>query len=747
MKRSPLNVLFYSLMAVLGVLFIAGVFASRKMIPLLLSLLAVAFLTDLRLGMTREKRIAWLALAIGFGWKTAMAMTASSVQIFQAFVPLRRVSWLFLTFIVYGFGLRIYALIFERKSMKVGDENHSWSAPFIEFFGNWGIELLLLAITALSLRMLVPSGYYWDDALNSTQYLFERQDGIPLIQNLLSFMGKYLALGRINVLSAYYYFLFYIPSVAAYKALIIALVLACQLVVRVVLTYMTGSLSLGQFTMLLIPLLIQLRAYQDPVSGFYGLMQVLLITILLMAYFFTRYLRGGQKRNLIFSLAAYMVGCMIYEVVFPFGLLIPLLCWAEGISLKQTIKEILPFLLICLVLLGVVLILRLNLPTAEVYEGVRFKWKLSAILRTYGIQLLAALPLSYYTFTDQLTAMEQITLADGFFRQSSDEILRGNDTADYLLVWLLVFSAVLIFQRWYTESGNGNGNRALRPALALGLCLFLLPAVTIALSTRYQGQLVPGLGYLPVYISLFGVAIVLALLVNFLLRRRNAFLQGFLLALIAVVFLVTTQHNRLVTHWMDRVFYYPRQTGEQALESGLFDFLPDNATVISMNPGWYMWEASWGPPRRLYGEFNTIHSGRDFVSGELQAGGRDDLAASLNDQPDRPLYLFSYQGSETGGVAVLGKVTATADETNLITEEVIYFLHGEGFKDQPVIYITDEGEPGIVDARTAYPIRVSENGTLYQLNPQEAIRFDSFGMVDFALLRSTSAELILNGDR
>lgn len=745
MKRTSLNLLFYGLLAVLGILFAAGEFASRKMIPLLISMLAAAFLLDLRLGMTREKQLAWLALALGFGWETAMALTSSSLQFFQAFLPLKRISWLFLTFIVYGFGLRIFAPSFQRKAEDVNQPNCGWSTSLGGFISNWGVELVILAITALSLRMLVPSGYYWDDALNSTQYLFERQDGIPLIQNLLSFMGKYLALGRINVLSAYYYFLFYIPNVAVYKALIIALVLGCQLVARIVLTFFTGSRSFGQFTMLLIPLLIQLRAYQDPVSGFYGLMQVLLITILLMAYFFMRYLRSGQKRNLILSLLAYMVGCMIYEVVFPFGLLIPLLCLAEGVSLKGSVRETLPFLLICMILLGAILILRMNLPTAEVYEGVRFEWQLSAILRTYGIQLLAALPLSYYTFTHQLSAMEQVALTDGFFHQSSGEIIRGIEAADFLLMLPLIFSAVFILRRWRAEIRTGYNSR-LRSALVLGLCLFLLPAVTIAFSTRYQGQLVPGLGYLPVFISLFGVAVLLALPVGFLLRQRKAAPQGFLLALIAVVFLVTTQHNRLVTAWMDRVFYYPRQIGEQSLESGLFDFLPDNAAVISMNPSWYMWEANWGPPH-LYGEFDTIHSGRDFLHGELLAAGSGDLAAGLKAQPDRPLYLFSYQGSQSGGVAVLGKVTAAANETNLVTDEVLYFLQGEDFRNKPVVYITDEGESKTIDTGSAYPIRVSEYGTLYQLSPQEAIRFDSFGTADFALSRSIPAELILNEDR
>ena len=93
--------------------------------------------------------------------------------------------------------------------------------PLCPFFQNWGIEAVILLVTAASLAMLVRSGWFWDDAVNSTAYLAEKKDSIPLLRHVLDFMGEYLKLGRINVLSVYYYFFFYIENVSVYKTLII----------------------------------------------------------------------------------------------------------------------------------------------------------------------------------------------------------------------------------------------------------------------------------------------------------------------------------------------------------------------------------------------------------------------------------------------------------------------------------------------------------------------------------------------
>ena len=123
-------------------------------------------------------------------------------------------------FFFFGISLLIWLLFGKPVLMRENALSQS-EDKLIAFFQRWKIEILICILTALSLRFLVHSGYYWDDAVNSTAYLFEKQDQLPLIQNLVNFMRKYLELGRINLLSCYYYFLFYIENVKLYKLIII----------------------------------------------------------------------------------------------------------------------------------------------------------------------------------------------------------------------------------------------------------------------------------------------------------------------------------------------------------------------------------------------------------------------------------------------------------------------------------------------------------------------------------------------
>lgn len=728
MKKSMREGILFGLLGILAVLFLGGSFAVRQQLPALLGLLLMTLAFDLWIGSDRAKWAAWTGILLGYGWEAAMGMSGSGLVFFQKFAVLERFSWFFLACLAAGYGLRIRIARKTSRTKGTSGRSGSFAGTAADFLGDWGIELLILLVTALSLRMLVPSGYYWDDALNSTAYLFERQDGIPLIRNLLTFMGKYLALGRINVLSAYYYLLFYVPNVTVYKMMLIGFVLLSQLAARFVLTYLSGSRKIGQLTMAVLPLLIQLRVYQDPVSGFYGLMQMLVMEILFTAYFLTRYLRLKRGRDLLFSLIAFTAGCMTYEVVFPFLLMIPLLCWAESCRFRRVVQVTLPYFFICLLLLAAILILRLNLPTAEVYEGVRFEWNLSAILRGYGVQLLAALPLSYYTFTSQLSAMGKAALTENLFRYASRDILLAADAMDYLLAGLLVISILLILRK----TRENPAERSARSVWALGLCLFFLPALTIAFSSRYQGQLIPGLGYLPVFISIFGSALLLIMAAGRFSIQKSSACFGLTLALIGVIFLVNTQHNRIVTQWIDRVFYYPRLAGERALQEGIFDFLPEDATVISMNPDWYLWEASWDPPR-LYGEFNTLYSGRDFVNGDLSAGGREEFESPAAASSPAPVYLFSYSGNELGGIAALGKLSPDRGGGSMIADEILYYLDGPRWENSVISYIDENGTPVLLHRESYYPIRYGAYGTLYQLDPDEAVQFSTFGAADLAL--------------
>ena len=124
--------------------------------------------------------------------------------------------------------------------------------------------------------------------------------------------------------------------------------------------------------------------------------------------------------------------------------------------------------------------------------------------------------------------------------------------------------------------------------------------ITVAISERYQGQLMPGLGYLPVYIQYYGIAVLILCLV--LAVRPSVGKRALCLSAFSVILLLDLQNNRAVTEIMNRSFYEPRNAGEAALHGGILDFLPEDAVLVSVNDRRFLWESDWNN-RGLYPQF------------------------------------------------------------------------------------------------------------------------------------------------
>lgn len=599
------------------------------------------------------------------------------------------------------------------------------------FLRNWGIELLILLVTAASLEMLIKSGYFWDDAVNSTAYLAEKRDSIPTLRHVLDFMLKYLELGRINVLSVYYYFFFYIENVSIYKMLIILSILADQLIFRKVLTEFGVSPGGARLGMLLVPLMLQTRAYQDPVSGFYALMQVLTAELLLCTFFLSRWLRGGKCGNLALSLLCFALGLLTYEVCFPFIVMIFLLIWVRRGSFRRALRDSLPFIGLVVLMLAGVFFVRARYVSKSTYAGVAFSLDPLRILRAGITQITAGLPLSFYSAGYQASVMDQVYPASSLLHYDLASFLRSVRLSDVIL---LLASCFILSRRGKGEEPAG------RPVLSelavLGLSFALLPAVTVAMSQRYQGQLVAGLGYLPVYIQYFGIVTLLLCLT--LRLKPCAGSRALCLSAFALIFLLNLQNNRAVTQIMNRSFYDPRNAGEAALAGGILDFLPEDAVLVSVNERTYLWEADWNN-RGLYSEFygNYSRSLPETVGDTrlLRGMGTENEDGLLTLSPEN-VWVIRYGGNAERGFAKLGHlISAELDPRSgklrsAETDEVLWFVSGE-FPEGASVQLTGaDGSFRRIAAEDRSRVRRSDAGILYALPKEEEILFDSLTLTE-----------------
>lgn len=599
------------------------------------------------------------------------------------------------------------------------------------FLRGYGAELLILLLTAACLAMLVPSGYYWDDAVNATNYLAEKNDSISTLSHVLAFMGSYLRLGRVNVLSFYYYFFFYIEDPAVYKALIILLILANQLIFRQTLLEFGLPLRYARAGMLILPLLLQTRVYQDPISGFYGLMQVLTAEMLLTALFTLRWLRTGKGRHLALSLFFFGIGLFTYEVCYPFIAMICLLIWSRRGNFLKALKGSLPYLALTLAAVIAVFAVRNSAVHDHQYVGVTFSLDPALIAHAALCQITAGLPLSFYTAGNYSAVLGNVYSADSFMNYSFADFIGSVGINDlvillgFFLCFVLIRREKAVFADWYQS----------RDLLILGFCFALLPSLTIALSNRYQGQLIPGLGYLPVYMQYFGIACLILLL--WIRTERFAPARALGAAAFSVILLLNLQNNRAVTDIMNRVFYDPREAGEAALHGGILDFMPEDALLVSANSRTYLWEANWNNAG-LYEEFygnNSRHmpaSAGDYslLREAVDAAGEPDSDGMVTIEPEN-IWLIRYDGGPDGGYAKLGRLVrasvnaATLELSNAVTDQVLFFSSGNYPESAGVRYTSVDGAYQSVSGADMRRIRVTDGGVLYELDPAEQVCFDS----------------------
>jgi hypothetical protein len=94
---------------------------------------------------------------------------------------------------------------------------------------------------------------------------------------------------------------------------------------------------------------------------------------------------------------------------------------------------------------------------------------------------------------------------------------------------------------------RGRSSAKARETLPYGLALWIVPALPIALSAKYQQQLHFGLGYLPVFLEYFGAGIVLAtVLTKVSGTRAHVLALGLTVAAFPAVALATFASNREV---------------------------------------------------------------------------------------------------------------------------------------------------------------------------------------------------------
>ena len=614
--------------------------------------------------------------------------------------------------------------------------------------------LLVLLLMFIILQPILKGGFYWDDAFFSVEAQNMRLEGTSIWERVWKEIVDYVRIGRINPFATFHFLVFYyLPDVRFYKLMLVCMTLLNGWLFYRFLRLWRNEHRTAISALLITLLCFQFRLYHDPLNSYYGLMQVMFCELILALTAFLRWMREGKKGSLAVSLLFFIMGLMSYEMFFPLTALFLILAWAEEKHMTRAVLKALPWILTAVLIFGLSMILRQNITEETAYNGTTFSLDIPLLLRTFTTQVGAAFPLSYRNAGYDNGVMGTLIPWHEIFNTSLPVFLRSIQWQDLLGCFLLL---LILFGAEHIGTGNlcreadksvpvpmcsaqiQNSYELEKTkfsgvVLFFGLMLWLLPGLVISLSSKYQQDLVPGLAYIPVLFSYFGMGIVLYELLALIGRGfKPRTLRLLLGGAGCMILLLTLQDNRHVSGMLDDWFLYPRKAGEEALQAGI---LGDHAagTVISAVP-YSLWEHGW--LREPYQKkFYSLNARRP-----INAVGAWDYVESFREaqtvwETPADTMLVTYSGSEQGGFAKAGVLKGTAfdfEKRSLKTpmvSEVFVYVSGQNRSGVSLIYETRDAEWKQIPIGQAWLVNETAEGVLYKIQERRPIMFDTIGIV------------------
>jgi len=550
------------------------------------------------------------------------------------------------------------------------------------------LMLGLLFVIILMLLPLMNSGFFGDDASNSfikgdLQYTHQN-----LAQGILGSIKSWLDQGRlfpVALITLYILFTF-AGNLVVYKSLIILSVVVNILLFGYFIRIITNSLSVSFLSMLIMPILFQFREYHDPIMSFSMLQQNVFLFIIISLILLVFYIKSSKKIYLFLSVGMYLLSVLTYEIALTFFMLHFLIMYMyhPNRGFAFILKSCAPFLLISLVCLLITIMIQINLDipitggeyntSYSRYIGIVPNLNVKEIVITFVKQNVAAFPLSYQIPKYLSRPPHNLNDIMGLFNTAS------------IIIAVIYFSLSVIILKYVNREISEKKISVLdvRCLSIIGLLVLILPSVLVSLSSKYQKELYWGVGYLPVYISYFGVAIVIICIILFTLVKitpynKNVILISMILIamILSITGALTYTNNGAVIESLNQNWLYPRLIIEDALNDGLFKFVPDDSILLvdSSNP----W---WEQPG-----FYLMHSGVRLKSVESNgAQSKQYLSDKLPDatlissnggvysfrfsKSDNVFYLRYGSQSSGDGYAVLGVITdllASNTSLNIVT--------------------------------------------------------------------------------
>jgi hypothetical protein len=387
----------------------------------------------------------------------------------------------------------------------------------------------------------------------------------------------------IGVLSHYFF-----SDRLPYKILQLSMVLLAIILFAYFVKYLTDNIYIAALAILILGGCLQFRVQYDPMLQFSIQQPSLMALFFGSLIVFLKGIRRGSYILITISALMYVFVLLTYETTVLFWPIFPLLLLTNKSSKKlfySALTAIGP-------LVVVVNLLYLRSKVVTPAAGYTSSFEISSLSQTFYKQFIGAVPLSY----SQLHPPGFIVGFPKFINFSS--------TTWWLVMVIITLSLFILLPRLPIVKRN------IRIGLfVMGMIMWVAPSFMVAQTVRWQGELVLGNAYIPVFQQYFGFVLVLLSLLlwcralDISLGRYfkvgwRLILAGFLLVASSSVL---ANNGRAVAQY-NPGYLWPRETFERSIAAGVFSQVPAGTRLITMqqeywfNAPFVFW---WGGPKLL----------------------------------------------------------------------------------------------------------------------------------------------------
>jgi hypothetical protein len=449
------------------------------------------------------------------------------------------------------------------KNNSISDQNE---------FLNSGSRILVLLVVLISLSPFALNGWWFDDSSFSSTFWEVQIRKISLFQYLWETIlawaqtnGRLAPLSIMQIYGLHYW----IQDVHHYRLGHVLLVLTHLLTFVWLLRKLRLDWNFIGLFLLLLMGTFQARNYHDPIAAYGYFLQSQGIYLTLAIILLLKWSETPRNTWLVLSSILAMMSLLMYEINLVFYLIASGLLLVATHSNKLKIRAIIIY--ITPLFIYVLLTMYLRNSSEINYQGLKVG-HLDLMFPTYGKQFLGAFPGVFYFFNwkTELPISKVITT---FIYNP--------------LAWMLI--AASLYSTYRSVSPDNLSEARPFPEkskfIIIAFSLTFIVPFFIAISTKYQNELTWGTAYLPVYYSYFGVGMVLAAVLSWMLKRF-AILRIPIIMVLATFITSNFLVNRDVIAKMDEVFVEPQTSLGQSLKGGLFDVLDDGDYVNIDGPGY-----------------------------------------------------------------------------------------------------------------------------------------------------------------